>query len=217
MHIDEGLLATSTPGLLVMGAGAVVAAAGTAIGLRRLDYERMPQAAMLSATFFVASLIHVPLGFTSVHLVLNGLVGLILGWAAFPVLLVGLVLQAVFFGFGGPMTLGINTTAMALPAVACHYLFRRATRAQSDAVVTTAAVAAGSLAILLSASLVCLALIASGEHFGLVWKLVLVAHLPVAAVEGLVTASAVAFLRKVRPELLETPLLVPGALEVSDG
>ena len=83
MHIDEGLLATSTQGLLVMGIGAAVAAAGTAIGLRKLDYEQMPRAAMLSATFFVASLIHLPIGFTSVHLVLNGLVGLILGWAAF--------------------------------------------------------------------------------------------------------------------------------------
>jgi hypothetical protein len=32
-----------------------------------------------------------------------------------------------------------------------------------------------------------------------------------------VTASVVAFLRKVRPEMLQSPLLVPGNLEVSDG
>jgi cobalt/nickel transport system permease protein len=217
MHIDEGLLATSTPGLLVMGAGAVVAAAGTAIGLRKLDYERMPQTAMLSATFFVASLIHVPLGFTSVHLVLNGLVGLILGWAAFPALLIALGLQAVFFGFGGPMTLGLNTTAMALPAVACYYLLRRGTCARSDAVATAAAFCAGALAILLSAAIVGVSLLAAGEHFSVIWKLVLLAQLPVAAIEGFVTASVVAFLRKVRPEMLQSPLLVPGNLEVSDG
>mgnify|MGYP000653403121 CR=1 FL=1 len=54
--------------------------AGTAAGLRKLDYDRMPQVAVLSAGFFVASLVHVPIGPTNVHLVLNGLVGLFLGW-----------------------------------------------------------------------------------------------------------------------------------------
>jgi cobalt/nickel transport system permease protein len=216
MHLDEGLLTTSTSGLLVLGAGMAVAAAGTALGLRKLDYERMPQVAMLSAAFFVASLIHLPLGVTSVHLVLNGLVGLILGWTAFPALLIALGLQAVFFGFGGPMTLGLNTAAMAVPAVVCHYLFQPATRAQREGVAVAAGFAAGALAILLSAALVSSALVATGQHFAVVWKLVLVAHLPVAVVEGLVTASVVAFLRKVRPELLDASLLGPVCLETSD-
>jgi ABC-type Co2+ transport system permease subunit len=35
--------------------------------------------------------------------------------------------------------------------------------------------------------------------------------LAVALVEGLVTGSVVLFLRKVRPELLEAPLLAPSA------
>ncbi len=126
MHIPEGFLSGTPGGIGVLAAGAAVAATGTAIGLRKIDYEQMPRVAMLSAAFFVASLVHVPLGGTSVHLVLNGLVGLILGWAAFPAILIALFLQAVFFGFGGVTTLGLNTVTMALPAVAAYYLFHRA-------------------------------------------------------------------------------------------
>ena len=84
MHIQEGALSGSTEGIVVLCAGAALAAAGTALGLRKMDYQRVPQVAMLSSAFFVASFIHVPVGPTNVHLVLNGLAGLILGWAAFP-------------------------------------------------------------------------------------------------------------------------------------
>jgi hypothetical protein len=41
-----------------------------------------------------------------------------------------------------------------------------------------------------------------------------VANLPAAVADGLVTGGAVMFLRKVRPELLEAPLLVPAAVEM---
>ena len=50
--------------------------------------------------------------------------GLVLGWAIFPTVLVGLILQVVFFSIAGPTVLGINTLIMALPGVICHYLFR---------------------------------------------------------------------------------------------
>ncbi|NLY00692.1 MAG: cobalt transporter CbiM [Rhodopirellula sp.] len=216
MHITEGLLSTSTEGMLVLGAGAVVAAAGTAIGLRKLDYERVPQVAMLSAAFFVASLIHVPLGFTSVHLVLNGLVGLVLGWAAFPALLIALLLQAVLLGFGGPTTLGINTTAMALPAVACYGLFHRFAVGRNDGIAALSGLCAGALAIVLGAMIVALALLGAGEQFAAVWKLVILAQLPIAAIEGLITSTVLVFLRKVRPELLQSPLLLADRLEVGD-
>jgi hypothetical protein len=101
MHISEGVL--SGPVLL---SGAALAAAGTAIGLKKLDYDQIAKAGMLSGAFFVASLVHVPLGPMSVHLIMNGLVGLLLGWAAFPAILVALALQAVFFQFGGITALG---------------------------------------------------------------------------------------------------------------
>ena len=77
MHIAEGVL--SAPILI---AGGAACAAGLAVGLKRLPTDRLATVAIFSATFFIASLIHVPVGPSSVHLLLNGLIGLILGWAA---------------------------------------------------------------------------------------------------------------------------------------
>lgn len=101
MHISEGVLSPA-----VLGAGAVLAAAGIVIGLRKLDYGRLMTVAILAAAFFVGSLIHVPIGPSSVHLILNGLLGMLLGWAAFPSIFVALMLQAILFQYGGITVLG---------------------------------------------------------------------------------------------------------------
>jgi cobalt/nickel transport system permease protein len=217
MHIYEGVLSNSPEGIAVLSAGIVATAAGTALGLRKMDYERVPQVAMLSSAFFVVSLIPVPLGGTSVHLVLCGLMGLILGWAAFPAVLIALVLQAMFFGIGGPTTLGINTLSMALPAVVCHYLFRKALHSKSETVTFLAGLGAGALGVMLGALVVALAMLAAGSEFKLVAGAALLVHLIVAPAEGLITGVSVVFLRKVRPELLEAPFLAPAPYaEVAD-
>jgi cobalt/nickel transport system permease protein len=209
MHIYEGILSCSAQGQELLAAGALAAAAGTAIGLRKLDPQRLPQAGLLSAAFFVASLIQLPLGPSSVHLVLSGLLGLVLGWAAFPAILIALTLQAVFFSIGGPTTLGLNTVIMALPAVVCHYLFRRAAAVDSEGMVFGVGFAAGASAMILGALITTGVLILSGKEFSALVPLILAVHLPSAAIEGMVTGSVVVFIRKVRPELLDAPRLVP--------
>ena len=55
MHLSEGVL--HTPVLL---AGVVFAVIGVAVGLRRLESERLPLTALFAAAFFVAATIHVP-------------------------------------------------------------------------------------------------------------------------------------------------------------
>ena len=207
MHIYEGFLAATPSGQAVLVAGATAAAVATAIGLKKIDYERVPQIAVLSSAFFVASLIHVPIGPSSEHLVLCGLLGLVLGWAAFPAVFVALLLQAVFFSYGGLTTLGVNTLIMAVPAVVCHYLFRDAVRSRNEGTVFAVGFAAGGIAILLGALLAAGAIWAAGAEFRMFSKLVVLGHLPIVVVEGLVTGSVVVLLRKVRPELLEAPLL----------
>ena len=197
MHISEGIL--SGPVLI---SGVALAAAGTAIGLKKLDYERIPRAAILAASFFVASLIHVPVGPSSVHLILNGIVGLILGWGAFPVILVALVLQTVFFQFGGITTLGVNTMIMAVPAVLCYYLFGGLVSKRPE-IALPAAFACGALSVFLGGIMVGLALIFTEENFLKVSYLVVVAHVPIMIIEGLITAFCVAFLKKVQPEMLQ--------------
>ena len=196
MHISEGVL--SGPVLI---SGGALAAAGTAIGLKKLDYDRIAKAGILSAAFFVASLIHVPIGPANAHLILNGLVGLLLGWAAFPAILVALVLQAVLFQFGGITALGVNTIIMALPAVLC-YLICSPFLHKKSALAFTAAFVCGFLSVLLSALVLGLALVFTEENFFEVAAIVIGAHIPVMIIEGLITAMCVAFLKKVQPTML---------------
>ncbi|MGP3698054.1 cobalt transporter CbiM [Rhodobacter sp. NSM] len=195
MHIVDGAL--SGP---VVVAGAVLAAAGVGQGLRHLPVEKIPVAGMLSATFFVASLVHVPIGPSSVHLILNGLAGLVLGWAAFPALFVGLLLQAVFFGFGGVTVLGVNTLNIAAPAVLAGMLCRRGL-AGPPAMAAISGAVGGALAIALTAVCVGAALALSGEQFLPAAKLVFLTHIPVMAVEAAITGAAVSLIRQVKPEL----------------
>lgn len=217
MHIAEAILSVTTHGREVLLAGAGLSAVGTAVGLYRMDYERVPQVAVLSSAFFVASLISVPLGPSSVHLLLGGLMGLVLGWAAFPAVLVALLLQAVLFSVGGLTALGVNTLIMALPAVVCHALFRRAVRNRSEVLVFAAGFAAAAVAIVLGALLAAGLLWTAGKQFELYGYLFAALHLPLVVLEGLVTGSVVVLLRKVRPELLDAPLLGPRRKETPYG
>ena len=203
MHISEGVL--SAPVLL---SGGALAAAGTALGLKKLDYDRIARAGILSAAFFVASLVHVPVGPANAHLILNGLVGLLLGWAAFPVILVALILQAVLFQFGGITALGVNTIIMALPAVLCYFICSPFLH-KKPSLAMTAAFACGFLSVALSALILGLALIFTEENFFEVSAIVIAAHIPVMIIEGIVTALCVAFLKKVQPDML------PGSSEQS--
>jgi cobalt/nickel transport system permease protein len=192
MHIVDGALSNQ-----VVIVGAVAAIAGVGYGQRALPMEKIPAAGVLAASFFVASLIYVPIGPSSVHLILNGLAGVILGWAAFPALFVGLVLQSVFFGFGGLTVLGINTFNIAMPAVLAGLLVRPFL---ARATPRTAAIL-GGLAIALTTLFVALSLALSGDAFIPVAKLVLISHIPVIIIEAVLTGAAVYLASQVMPEL----------------
>jgi cobalt/nickel transport system permease protein len=216
MHIGEGVLTATLGGQCALLAGTAAAAAGTIVGLRRLDEDQIPKAAVLGSAFFVASSIQYPLVYSSVHLVLSGLMGLVLGWVIFPTVLVGLILQVMFVSIAGPTVLGINTLIMALPGVICHYLFRSAVCSNQKAAIFAGGFAAGSLALILGALLSSAALVLAGKSFKLLAEGFLAIHLPLALTEGFVTGSVVVLLRQVRPEVLNAPLWVPRQ-EVVDG
>jgi cobalt/nickel transport system permease protein len=196
MHISEGVLSPA-----VLGAGAVLAAIGTAVGLRRLDYDRLMTVAILSAAFFVGSLIHVPVGPSSAHLILNGLLGAVLGWAAFPAILTALALQAVLFQYGGLTVLGVNTFNMAAPAVLFWYLLRPL-MLRPGAARSVGAFCCGALGVAGAGLLTALSLIFTNDGFLRSAQILFLAHIPVMVVEGIVTALVVSFLAKVRPEIL---------------
>ncbi|MDR1039670.1 MAG: cobalt transporter CbiM [Deltaproteobacteria bacterium] len=210
MHISEGVL--SAPVLL---AGAGLALAGLAAGFKAVRDEDTPKAAVMSAVFFTASLIHVNLGPSSAHLILSGLIGLMMGLAAFPVIFFGLLLQGILFGFGGITTLGVNTFTMAAPAALFGTLLRPAVNSRSAAASSFAGFICGSLPVALSGLFAGLALYMSGEqgqYAAIAWAVV-AGNLPVVAIEGTVCMFTVQFLRKVRPDLLRRPAFAAGGAD----
>lgn len=197
MHIIDGAL-----DMTVVGAGALCALGGLAYGLKRLPLDLIPTAGVISAALFVASLVHVPVGPTSVHLVLNGLAGLVLGWAAFPVVFVALLLQAIFFGYGGITVLGVNTVSTALPAVLVWWALHATISNATPRLAGVVGGIGGALAVLVSALVMAVSLVASGDEFIVAAQLTLLSHIPVMVVEGVLTGAAVYLIARVRPELL---------------
>ncbi|TKB48617.1 cobalt transporter CbiM [Ferrimonas sediminicola] len=196
-HIPDGVLA-----LPVLATSGVAAATLTLVAVKRMDYDRIPQAAVLAAAFFVASLVTVPVGPSSVHLILNGLMGVLLGWAAVPALLVALCMQAVFFGYGGLSVLGVNALNLALPALLCAWVIApRLRTARGRAVLLWGAVA-GAIGVGLTGVMVMLSLVASGPEYLPAGRVILVTYLPLLLVEAVVTAWALSFMKRVAPELL---------------
>jgi cobalt/nickel transport system permease protein len=198
MHIADGVLPTS-----VAVAGYILSGGILAVSLRKISREDYPKIALMSSAFFVASLIHVPLGPTSVHLLLPGVVGIVLGNMSFIAITLGLTLQCVLFQFGGITALGANSLMMGLPALFAGWFFHLAARKISSPIgVSIIAGISGMLGVVLAGIILALLLFLSGEAFLNIAKIVLLAHIPIAIIEGIVAAAMVSFLRKAKPELI---------------
>lgn len=228
MHIPDGLL----PAPVCIGGYAVTGLA-TWYSLRQINRranpsEDVPKAALLTAAFFVASSIHIPIPPASVHLVLNGLLGVVLGYYAFPAILIGLFFQAVMFGHGGLTTLGVNAAMMGIPALLSYHLFQLHSRFEQPRLARSGpkhseptnrlptnrfvigfAFLAGAFGLGLAALIFLVLIIttipsgfdAATEQAAL-YGLTL-AHLPLMVLEGVFTAMLVLFLQRVKPELLK--------------
>ena len=127
MHISDGILSSS-----VLLGGVALTTTGVYLGLKRIDTNRIMEISLIVSAFFVASLIHIPVGFTNVHLTLNGLTGLLLGEAIFPAIFAGLTLQLIFFQFGGLLSIGVNTFNMAAPGLIVYYMLGKKIRKKNN-------------------------------------------------------------------------------------
>lgn len=119
MHIADGILPVS-----LCATGYVVSLAATAIGSRKLQTEEVPRMGMLAAAAFVASSVHIPIGGSSVHFGLFGLLGIVLGLRSMPVVMAVLLLQSFLFQHGGFLTLGVNAVNMGAGALSGYLLWR---------------------------------------------------------------------------------------------
>ena len=198
MHISEGIL--SAP---VLTAGFVGTAALAAITLRKMDMEEIPKISVITAAFFVASLIHIPFGFTSIHLILNGLVGITLGIRAFPAIMLAIILQAILFGHGGVTVIGINSVMLGGGGLVAYFIWRLRHRFPSTPRRETIfGGLAAAVSVISSGLILALALVTTGEEFVATAGYALLAHVPVMVIEGIVVGVCAAFLAKVKPEIL---------------
>jgi cobalt/nickel transport system permease protein len=204
VHISEGVL--SAP---VIAAGWGAAAVGISLGLKKTPARKLPETALVSAVLFLASLVHVPLGPSSIHLTMLGIAGILLGWSAVPALFIALLLQGMLFQFGGLLSLGVNTTVMgtaALSAFGVWRLFHGGEGGRSfprlfiAGVKPAAAFVSGFIAVITGAALVTLSLFLSARDLASTAALMFAANLPLAVVEGVITAFCVLFLQRLLPQ-----------------
>lgn len=212
MHISDGIL----PAQLCIG-GYGLTSLITWYSLRQINrlpnpQASIPKASLLTAAFFVASSIHIPIPPASVHLVLNGLLGTVLGYYAFPAILIGLFFQAIMFGHGGLTTLGVNALIMGVPALLAYQIFQLrhilGNGIKENLSISIFGFIAGATAIGVS-TLIFFTLIITNIPSGFdeslerqAMYMLIVSHIPLMGIEGILTAMVVGFLRRVMPELL---------------
>lgn len=211
MHIPDGLLPAS-----VCIAGYATTGALTWYALYTIQRQDDPQAgipraSLLTAAFFVASWIHILVPPTSVHLMLSGLLGVLLGYYAMPAILIGLFLQAIMFQHGGLTTLGVNATIFGVPALLAGAVFRLR-RGQTSRILTgvcgfVAGAGGVALAVLIfySVLITTIPLTINVDQERVAITALALAHIPLMVLEGLFTMLVVLFLQRVRPELLDGP------------
>lgn len=197
VHISDGVLEPTWE-----YAGFATAALLMTWSAWRIHEDEIPRVGVMTAAFFVASQVHLPLGGASVHLLLNGLVGVILGRRAAVAIAVGLFLQALLFAHGGVMPFGVNVTVYAIPGLFAGWAFPRLRRTGRfrDGILGAGL---GLVTGLLTTSLVCAVLWFGGRaEWTTLVTLVFLANLPVVAVEAVACGTILAYLGRVKPEML---------------
>jgi cobalt/nickel transport system permease protein len=188
--------------MTMLAAGYILTALMLYFSLHGIKAEDIPKVSLITAALFVASLVHFPVGPTSVHLIMNGLAGILLGRRAFAGVFVALTLQAVFFQHGGLSALGVNAFNIGIPALFAWQIFEHRGGLQSPRRETVFGGMAGGLAVLASVILVSLELLALGEAFREISIMVIGAHIPVMIIEAVMVGFASGFLISVKPEML---------------
>lgn len=193
MHIADGVL---SPVVSIATFG--LAAVSIAYGAKDIEEDDIPKIALMSGTFFAVSLIMIPIPPSSVHPLLCGLIGIILGRKSALAFFPALLLQALLFRHGGMTALGANTILLFVPAMISHIVFNKLNMKTFKK-----GVIAGGLSVIMVVIILVLILVLTDPRFlddGLsIIKILVLSHLPLVFVEGLITGGAVQFLENTRP------------------
>jgi len=184
LHIPDGIL---TAGLSITGYSLSLGITAAVLwkNKRRFLLHSMTKISLVAAVVFTSSLIHIPMGFTSVHFTFTPLAGILLGPSSFLAVFLALFLQWLLLGHGGIVTLGVNAFNMGAAALIAYFIFSALCSLGSDrkTFLVSAAVIAGVTATFTTVSLGSAFLIAGGFPAE-TYALLLFAHLPVFAGEG---------------------------------
>ena len=200
MHISDGVL----PLPVVVG-GWIITLILLAVTLRWAGKDgdiakEIPKLSVLTSAFFVASLIHIDIPPSSAHLILNGLLGIILGPLCYVAMFIGLTLQALLFQHGGLTVIGVNTLNIGIPGLICYLVFLAGYRRRISLPVLGGLCC--GLAVLLTVVCLVTVLVISGEQFVSVAGVLAVAHIPIMIAEAVVGGAVIGYIARVKPELL---------------
>lgn len=211
MHMADALISPVVGG--VMWAVSAGAASYAAHKLKNdLNEKKVPLMGVLGAFIFAAQMINftIPGTGSSGHLVGGLLLSILAGpHAAFLTIISILTVQALFFADGGLLALGCNIINMGFfPCYLAYPLFYKPLigKAPGKVRLSAAAVISSVIGLQFGAFSVVLETVSSGITalpFSTFVLLMLPIHLAIGAVEGLITAAVICFIRQEAPSLLD--------------
>jgi cobalt/nickel transport system permease protein len=212
MHIPENMLPASQALGWAAASGVVLA---RAVREYRCVEKKLPQLlpmlGILGAAVFVMSMVHIPIPFTgtSAHMIGVPLAALLVGpWLSALLALTALILQALLLGEGGLTTLGANVFAMGIAgSFTVWYVYlalRRLKLAQVPAIFLAAI--CGDIAVYLVSALQLVPVVPGGSaavRYAALLLALMPVQLPIALMEGVVTAGIYSMISRQRPALME--------------
>lgn len=201
MHIPDGVLSIEVIALTYLALAGVAYAAFSRIS-RIWSSSLAGKTSSIAVVVFVTQMINWPIpGGTSLHFVGGALSGIILGpWIGFIAMLIVLLIQALIFHDGGLTALGANAINMAVVAVFSGYMLYRALNKRSAWI---AGFTSGWLSVSLAGTLCGIELWLSNPIS--ITPLIVMAlwHTALGGIEGAITASAVVYVKKKAPQVIE--------------
>ncbi|RKR90523.1 cobalt/nickel transport system permease protein [Micromonospora pisi] len=212
MHISNGII--NGPVAAIYAAFALVVLTFCVIrGRRDLDDRLAPMAGLVAAFIFAVQMLNFPIftGAVSGHLLGGALAAMLVGpWVGALCVSVVLIVQALVFGDGGVAMLGLNITNMAIIGTAAGYLLiallLRVLPRTPAGLAATGFVSAVVSVVVASQGFILQYWLGGttdlGGSLGGLAGTMAGAHLLIGIGEGLITATTVVTVAKVRPDLV---------------
>lgn len=170
-----------------------------------LGERQIPLMGVMAAFIFAAQMINFPIGVgVSGHLLGGVLAAILLGpWSAMLVMTAVIAVQGLLFQDGGLTAMGANILNMGILTSAIGYGFHRAVMSRGRGVILTSAGFAAWLSVMAGALFTSLEMWLSGTaDLRIVVPAMLAVHALIGLGEAAITVSALGFLFRTRPDLL---------------